>query len=119
MLDKSHTDENLILNELNDFLNNRILYSMCSYELKIYQGRIDRTTTKEQRYFNSTPIRNAFASLMIIAACNNMPFTITEIVNHLGLIDNQFQQWLMNAKKKVGLMFLKKEINYNVLLHKL
>jgi len=110
MLDKSHTDENLILNELDDFLNNRILYSMCSYELKIYQGRIDRTTTKEQRYFNSTPIRNAFASLMIIAACNNMPFTITEIVNHLRT-NRQSVSTMVDECKKEGWINVSKKGN--------
>jgi hypothetical protein len=83
MLEKDNLNEDFILNNLDIFINNRILQSMCEYELKIYQGRIDRMNTKEQRYFNSTPIRNAFASLMVVAACNNKFYTITEIVNNL------------------------------------
>ena len=83
MLDNYFDKQNFMLNDLDGFINNRILQSLCEYELKIYQGRIDRMNTREQRYFNSTPIRNAFASLMVVATCNNKFYTITEIVNHL------------------------------------
>jgi hypothetical protein len=101
MLDKKSNDEKLFLNGINDFLNNRLLDSLCDYELKIYQARIDRTKTKEQRYFNSTPIRNAFASLMIVAACNNKYFTITEIVNHLRT-NRQSVSTMVDECKKEG-----------------
>ena len=83
MLKNSDVNNNFILDDLDSFINNRILQSLCEYELKIYQGRLDRMNTREQRYFNSTPIRNAFASLMVVAACNNKFYTITEIVNNL------------------------------------
>ena len=83
MFNKDYLNKNFKLDDLDNFINNRILQSLCEYELKIYQGRIDRMNTKEQRYFNSTPIRNAFASLMVAAACSNKFYTITEIVNIL------------------------------------
>ena len=101
MLDKNNFDDNLILNGLDNYLNNKILDALCSYELMIYQGRIDRMNTKEQRYFNSTPIRNAFASLMIIAACKNKSFTITEIVNHLRT-NRQSVSTMVDECKKEG-----------------
>jgi len=83
MYKNSYVDNNFILDDLDNFINNRIMQSLCEYELKIYQGRLDRMNTREQRYFNSTPIRNAFASLMVAAACSNKFYTITEIVNTL------------------------------------
>ena len=33
------------------------------HEIKIYQARVNRTNTKMQRYFNSTPLRNVFARI--------------------------------------------------------
>ena len=83
MLDDSSLKKEYIINGLDELLNKKVLQSMCKYELEIYQGRIDRMNSREQRYFNSTPIRNAFASLMVVAACDNQPYTITEIVNKL------------------------------------
>ena len=73
----------IILEDFDNFFYRRTLRSLCTFELKIYQARIDRLDTKMQRYFNSTPIRNAFASLMVIGACNYQLYTITEIVNNL------------------------------------
>ena len=68
----------VILENFENYFYRRTLKSLCSYELKIYQARIDRLDTKMQRYFNSTPIRNAFASLMVIGACNNKSYYLQE-----------------------------------------
>ena len=101
MLYSDDVSENIVLDNLDIFINNKILQSLCEYELKIYQGRIDRLNTREQRYFNSTPIRNAFASLMVVAACNNKFYTITEIVNNLRS-NRQSVSTMVDECKKEG-----------------
>ena len=101
MLDDDKFNKNFILNDLDVFINNKVLKSLCEYELKIYQGRIDRMNTREQRYFNSTPIRNAFASLMVSAACSNRFYTITEIVSNLRS-NRQSVSTMVDECKKEG-----------------
>ena len=101
MFDNDNLNKKFILDDLDIFINNRILQSLCEYELKIYQGRIDRMNTREQRYFNSTPIRNAFSSLMVAAACNNKFYTITEIVNILRS-NRQSVSTMVDECKKEG-----------------
>ena len=91
----------IILEDLDNFFYRRTLRSLCAFELKIYQARIDRLDTKMQRYFNSTPIRNAFASLMVIGACNYQLYTITEIVNNLRS-NRQSVSTMVDECKKEG-----------------
>ena len=100
MLNKNFNNS-FFLRDLNHFLDYKILKSLCEYELEIYQGRIDRMNTREQRYFNSTPIRNAFASLMVVATCNNKSHTITEIVSHLRS-NRQSVSTMVDECKKEG-----------------
>ena len=91
----------IILEDFDNFFYRRTLRSLCAFELKIYQARIDRLDTKMQRYFNSTPIRNAFASLMVIGACNYQLYTITEIVNNLRS-NRQSVSTMVDEWKKEG-----------------
>ena len=92
----------VILENFENYFFRRTLKSLCTYELKIYQGRIDRLDTKMQRYFNSTPIRNAFASLMVIGECNNKSYTITEIVNNLRSNRQSISTMVDECKKMAG-----------------
>ena len=91
----------IILEDFDNFFYRRTLRCLCAFELKIYQARIDRLDTKMQRYFNSTPIRNAFASLMVIGACNYQLYTITEIVNNLRS-NRQSVSTMVDECKKEG-----------------
>ena len=100
----------VILENFENYFYRRTLKSLCSYELKIYQARIDRLDTKMQRYFNSTPIRNAFASLMVIGACNNHTYTITEIVNNLRS-NRQSVSTMVDECKKEGWINVSKNGN--------
>ena len=100
----------VILENFENYFYRRTLKSLCSYELKIYQARIDRLDTKMQRYFNSTPIRNAFASLMVIGACNNKSYTITEIVNNLRS-NRQSISTMVDECKKEGWIIVSKNGN--------
>ena len=63
-----------------------------------------------QRYFNSTPIRNAFASIMVIGACNNKSYTITEIVNNLRS-NRQSISTMVDECKKEGWIIVTKNGN--------
>ena len=46
------------------------------HEIKIYQARVNRTNTKMQRYFNSTPLRNVFARICNYAYTVNQFYRI-------------------------------------------
>ena len=52
-------------------------------EMKVHQRRQTRIETKAQRYFNSTPTRNAIARVLCIATYVNSPYTKTEIAEQL------------------------------------
>ena len=45
--------------------------SLMKVEMEVFQARQTRMTDKVQRYFNSTPIRNAFARWMVFAYYEN------------------------------------------------
>ena len=52
----------------------------CEIEMAVYQARQTRMDNKLQRYFNSTPLRNAFARWMTYAVYANRWYTITQLV---------------------------------------
>jgi len=52
-------------------------------EMGVHQARQTRMLNKVQRYFNSTPIKNAFARWMTYAVYTNRFYTITELVNEM------------------------------------
>ena len=51
-----------------DALVKKYALQLCYYEMAKYEGRQTRLNGKMQQYFNSTPVKNAFARLMYIAA---------------------------------------------------
>ena len=55
----------------------------CQIEMAVYQARQTRMDNKVQRYFNSTPLRNAFARWMTFAVYANRWYTITELVDDM------------------------------------
>ena len=54
-------------------------------ELSVYQYRQTRMNNKVQRYFNSTPTRNALARVLCLATYVNQPYTKTQIAEQLGV----------------------------------
>lgn len=52
-------------------------------EMGVYQARQTRMLNKTQRYFNSTPIRNAFSRWMTYGVYTSKFYTITELVNEM------------------------------------
>ena len=57
--------------------------SLMKLEMEVFQARQTRMTDKVQRYFNSTPIRNAFARWMVCAFYENEYYTISRLVNEM------------------------------------
>lgn len=66
----------------NDLLTSYRL-NLVEIEMKLYEARLIRGNNKIQRYFNSTPIRNAFARWMVYAAYKNQYFNITQLSKDL------------------------------------
>ena len=52
-------------------------------EMEIFKARQTRMLNKIQRYFNSTPLRNAFARWMTNAFYENQFYTITHLVKEM------------------------------------
>ena len=70
----------IILNQLE--LNYR--KSLIKVDMEIFQARQTRMKSKIQRYFNSTPLRNAFARWMVYAYYENQFYTISQLVNEMS-----------------------------------
>ena len=57
--------------------------SLIKVDMEIFQARQTRMKSKIQRYFNSTPLRNAFARWMVYAYYENKFYTITQLVRDM------------------------------------
>ena len=58
--------------------------SLIKVDMEIFQARQTRMKSKIQRYFNSTPIRNAFARWMVYAYYENQFYTISQLVKEMN-----------------------------------
>ena len=58
--------------------------SLIKVDMEIFQARQTRMKSKIQRYFNSTPIRNAFARWMVYAYYQNEFYTISQLVKEMS-----------------------------------
>ena len=52
-------------------------------EMGVHQARQTRMLNKVQRYFNSTPLRNAFSRWMVYGYLVNKPYNITTLVDEM------------------------------------
>ena len=68
-------DKNLIYKEM--------VKTISLHEIKMCQARVDRTKTKMQRYFNSTPLKNFFARICNYAYTINQFYTISYVTKEL------------------------------------
>lgn len=57
--------------------------ALAAWQLEIYQARNNRDANSIQRYFNSTPARNAMSRLMFVAAHDNRVYTKSIIAKEL------------------------------------
>ena len=58
---------------------------LCRHQVGIHKARQTRMDTDIQRYFNSTPARNAFARLMCLATYDNTLYTKALISKELHI----------------------------------
>ena len=58
--------------------------SLIKVDMEIFQARQTRMKSKIQRYFNSTPLRNAFARWMVYAYYENQFYTISQLVKEMS-----------------------------------
>ena len=58
--------------------------SLIKVDMELFQARQTRMKSKLQRYFNSTPLRNAFARWMVYAYYENEFYTISQLVNEMS-----------------------------------
>ena len=68
---------------IQEYIKNELTKIITKHELYIYQARQTRMDTRHQRYFNSTPLRNAFARVVVYATAVNEHYTIQTIASKL------------------------------------
>ena len=69
--------------EIHQFLLDEYIKKTLEIEMSTHKARQTRMDNKVQRYFNSTPLRNAFARWMTYAVYANRWYTITELVDDM------------------------------------
>ena len=70
--------------QIKKYIDNELVKILCQHELAIYLARQTRMDTKVQRYFNSTPLRNVFARMIVYARCVNQHYNIQYIADQLN-----------------------------------
>lgn len=70
---------------IREALMDKYTLQLCRYEMSLYHGRQTRLNSAMQQYFNSTPVKNAFARLMYIAANVKSLYTKTAISQELHI----------------------------------
>ncbi len=68
---------------IREALMDKYALQLCRYEMSLYHGRQTRLNGSMQTYFNSTPVKNAFARLMYIASNVKSLYTKTAISQEL------------------------------------
>ena len=75
-----------IKNSSEDIYNHLLLEyrkRVMEVEMRVFQARQTRMLNKIQRYFNSTPLRNAFARWMVYAYYENSFYSISYLVEQM------------------------------------
>ena len=95
-----------------DEIHNHLLqeYRRCvmKIEMEIFKARQTRMLNKIQRYFNSTPLRNAFARWMVNAFYENQFYTITHLVNEMHT-NRQTISNMINECEKEGYIIVERK----------
>ena len=69
--------------QIHEYLKQKYRLKLIKIEMELHKARQVRMDNNVQRYFNSTPIRNAFARWMVYGSYVNKFYSITELVNEL------------------------------------
>ena len=92
-----------IKNSSEDIYNHLLLeYRKCvmKIEMEIFKARQTRMLNKIQRYFNSTPLRNAFARWMVNAFYENQFYTISYLVKEMHTNRQTISQMISECEKE-------------------
>ena len=99
-----------IKNSSDDIYNHLLLeYRRCvmKIEIEIFKARQTRMLNRTQRYFNSTPLRNAFARWMVNAFYEDQFYTITHLVNEM-FTNRQTISNMINECEKEGYIIVER-----------
>ena len=99
-----------IKNSSEDIYNHLLLeYRRCvmKIEMEIFKARQTRMLNRTQRYFNSTPLRNAFARWMVNAFYEDQFYTITHLVNEM-FTNRQTISNMINECEKEGYIIVER-----------
>ena len=69
--------------DMYNHLVNEAVKANCLMEIEVYVARLERRISKLQRYFNSTPLRQIFARVLVLGRSTNRLYTISEICDVL------------------------------------
>ena len=100
-----------IKNSSNDIYEHLLMeYRKCvmRIEMEIFKARQTRMLNKIQRYFNSTPLRNAFARWMVNAFYENRFYTISYLVKEM-YTNRQTISKMISECEKEGYITVKRE----------
>ena len=100
-----------IRNSSEDIYNHLLLeYRKCvmKIEMEIFKARQTRMLNKIQRYFNSTPLRNAFARWMVNAFYENQFCTITHLVKEMSTNRQTISQMISECEEEGYISVLRK-----------
>ena len=99
-----------IKNSSGEIHNHLLLeYRRCvmKIEMEIFKARQTRMLNKVQRYFNSTPLRNAFARWMVNAFYDNSFYSITFLVKEM-YTNRQTISNMINECEKEGYIIVER-----------
>jgi len=86
-LNEVSTDEKITkinsAEQIHEYLKHKYRLKLIEIEMELHKARQVRIDNNVERYFNSTPIRNAFARWMVYGSYVNKFYSITELVNEL------------------------------------
>ena len=82
-INMKNTNKEIFTSFDKDLIYKEMVKTISLHEIKMYQARVDRTKTKMQRYFNSTPLRNFFARICNYAYTVNQFYTISYVTKEL------------------------------------
>ena len=94
--------------DIHHHLNMDYRMKILQIEMSIHQARQTRSNTKVQRYFNSTPIKNAFARWMVYGAYTSKFYTISELVKEMHS-NRQTISTMINECEAEGYILVKRE----------
>ena len=80
---EEHSSASNSTEQIHEYLKQQYRIRIIKIEMELHKARQTRMDNNVQRYFNSTPIRNAFARWMVYGAYVNKFYSISELVNEL------------------------------------